>query len=132
MVEEGDGDQAGLKIVVGDDAIQTWQSPALVRPAVYHRAAALADSCRDVKVSHVERGRHGRRVRVSSTVRKCEGARFTPAVDARPCKRHGRRHVSCEATAEKVRISDEHVSRHERHHRADDSDRHEHRRRHHR
>lgn len=117
VVEEGDGDQAGLKIVVGDDAVRSLQSPAVIRPAVYHRAAAQADSCREVKVSHVERGRHGRRVRVSSTVRECEGARFTPAVDPRPCRpRHGRHHAGCEASAEKVRVSDEHGSRHERRH----------------
>ena len=132
-IEEGDGDQQGLTIVVGDDPTRALQSPAVIRPAVYRHAAPVTDSCREVKVSHVERGRHGRRVRISSTVRKCEGARFTPAVDARPCKpRRGRHHASCEASAEKVRISDEHVSRRERHHRADDSDRHERRHRHHR
>ncbi len=113
-VEEGDGDQAGLQIVVADDAARALQSPAVVRPAVYHRAA---DTCSDVRETRVERGRHGRRVRVSSTVRKCEGAaRVTEAVDARPCKRaHGRHHARCEASAEAVKVSEEHVSRHGRH-----------------
>ncbi len=131
--EEGDGDQQGLTIVVGDDATRNRQSPAVIRPAVYRHAAPVAENCREVTASHVERARHGRRVRVSSTVRKCEGVRLTPAVDARPCKpRHGRHHASCEASAEKLRVSDEQVSRHERRHRSDDNDRHEHHRRRHR
>ena len=115
VTEQGDGDQAGLQIVVGDDATRTLQSPAEVRPAVFHRAAA--ESCRNMRVTSVERGRHGRRVRVSTTVRKCEGgARVTEAVDERPCKRaHGRHHARCEASAQAVRVSDEEVSHHGRH-----------------
>lgn len=120
--EEGDGDQAGLQIVVGDDATRTLQSPTVVRPAVYHQAAAA--SCRNVRVTQVERGRHGRRIRVSTTVRNCESARVTEAVDSHPCRRHGRHHASCETSQEAVRISDEHVSRHGHHHEASVSRRH--------
>jgi D-alanyl-D-alanine carboxypeptidase (penicillin-binding protein 5/6) len=126
-VEQGDGDQDGLKIVVGDDAASRGlETPAEVRPAIYHRAERSA--CRDVRVSQVER-RHGRRIRVSSTVRKCEGARVTEAVDSHPCKRHGRHHARCEASVDAERVSDEHVSRHGRHGRhaevaSEDSERH--------
>ena len=119
--EEGDGDQQGLRIELGDDATRTLQAPVVIRPAVYHPARPAADDCRSVKVSHVERGRHGHRVRVSSTVRKCEGAHVTEAVDSRPCKpRHGRHHAACETSLRAERVSDEHVSRHERreHHQA--------------
>ena len=129
--EEGDGDQQGLRIVVGDDA-SAFQAPAVVRPAVFHRPQAVADQCSDAKVSRVER-RHGRRVRVSETVRRCGGARVTEAVDSRPCKpRHGRHHAACDSSLSAVRISDEHVSGHSRHHRSDDADRPAHHRRHHR
>ena len=116
--EEGDGDQQGLRIELGDDATRTLQAPVVIRPAVFHRPRAVADTCRDVKVSRVERGRHGRRVRVSSSVRQCEGARVIEAVDSHPCKpRHGRHHAACESSVKAVRVSDEHASRHERHER---------------
>jgi D-alanyl-D-alanine carboxypeptidase (penicillin-binding protein 5/6) len=113
-VEQGDGDQDGLKIVLADeDATSTLQSAPEARPAVLRRAE---DSCRDVRVSRTERGRHGRRIRVSSTVRRCEGAHVTEAVDKVTCKRgHGRHHARCEASVDAVRISDEHVSRRGRH-----------------
>ena len=112
-IEQGDGDQDGLKIVLADeDAARALQSPAEVRPAVLRRSD---ESCRDVRVSRIERGRHGRRIRVSSTVRKCEGDRVTEAVDKVTCRR-GRHHARCESSADAVRISDEHVSRHGRHH----------------
>jgi D-alanyl-D-alanine carboxypeptidase (penicillin-binding protein 5/6) len=131
-VEEGDGDQAGLQIVVGDDAARALQAPAHARPAVYRPAAA---SCRDVRVTHAERGRHGRRVRVSSTVRKCDGIRPTEAVDSHPpCKaRHGRHHASC-GSAEAVRVSDQEVSHHGRrghHAQREDASASEHHHRHH-
>ena len=138
--EEGDGDQQGLRIELGDDATRTLQSPVVVRPAVFHHVQAVADRCRDVKVDRVER-RHGRRTHVSSTVRKCEGGgRVTEAVDSRPCKRsHGRHHAVCESSVKAERVSDEHLSRPERHGRrhhesSDGGDRREHHRpgRHHR
>jgi D-alanyl-D-alanine carboxypeptidase len=112
-VEEGDGDQAGLQIVVGDDATRALFSPPEVRPAVFHRPAA--ESCRNVRVTSVKRGRHGRRTRVSTTERKCEGPHVTEAVDERHCTRsHGRHHARCESSARAVRVSDEEVSRHGR------------------
>ena len=92
--EEGDGDQAGVQIVVGDDATRTLQSPTRVRPAVFHRPAA---SCHDVRVSHVERGRHGRRTRVSSVVQKCERSGVVQVSEER-VSRHGRHHARQEET----------------------------------
>ena len=109
VVEEGDGDQAGVQIVVGDDATRTLQSPADLRPAVFHRPAA--QSCHDVRVSHVERGRHGRRVKVSSTVRKCEGSGLVRVSEER-VSRHGRHH----ARQEEANAEGSHHSR--RHHHA--------------
>jgi D-alanyl-D-alanine carboxypeptidase (penicillin-binding protein 5/6) len=111
--EEGDGDQSGLKIVLNDDSAAGMRPipDPLVRPAaVVHRAA---DSCRDVRVTRVER-RHGRRIHVSETVRKCGEGRLIEAADIRPCHRSGRHHARCEAAARAERVSDEHVSRHHR------------------
>jgi len=115
--EEGDGDQSGLKIVMNDDSAAAMRpiDDPLVRPAVFHRAAA--EPCREVRTTRVER-HHGRRIRVSEVSRKCEGARVVEANDVRPCKRaHGRHHASCESSVKAERISDEHVSRHGRHER---------------
>ena len=99
VVEEGDGDQAGVQIVVGDDATRMLQSPTNVRPAVFHRSQP---SCHDVRVSHVERGRHGRKIRVSSTVRQCEGSGIVHVSEERVARR-GRHHARYEeANAEAV------------------------------
>ena len=136
VVEQGDGDQAGLQIVVGEDSTaHALQASAAAQPAVYRRVER-ASSCRNVRVSHVERGRHGRRIHVSTTERRCSGARAIEAVDSRPCHRgHGRHHARCETSVRSIRVSDEHVSRHERHARhheshSDGGERHAHRRHH--
>ena len=107
-VEEGDGDQAGLQIVLADEAAHALQTPAVVRPAVYHRAA---ESCHDERVSHVERGRHGRRVRVSTTVRKCDGAHALRVSDE-VVSRHG--HKGRHARHEEEASSE--PAHHHRHH----------------
>ncbi|HEY5410722.1 MAG TPA: D-alanyl-D-alanine carboxypeptidase family protein [Caulobacteraceae bacterium] len=109
--EEGDGDQTGVKIIVNDESgvMRPVADPILSRPAVLHRAA---EPCREVRTTHVERGRHGRRIRVSEVSRKCEGARLTEATDVRPCTpRHGRHHARCEATVEAEQVSNRHGGR---------------------
>ena len=113
--EEGDGDQGGVKILLGDEsgAMTPVANPPEFRPAVVHR---VAEPCREVRSTRVVRGRHGRRIRVAAVSRKCEGARLIEATDVHPCKpRHGRHHARCEASAEPLRVSEEHVSRHGRH-----------------
>ena len=134
--EEGDGDQTGVKIIMSDGsgAMSPVADPVVARPAVFHRAA---EPCREVRTSHVERGRHGRRVHVSSVTRVCEGARITEATDVHPCKaRHGR-HARCEAQVEVEQVSDRHGGRHGGHHEraaivSEHHERHGHASRHHR
>jgi D-alanyl-D-alanine carboxypeptidase (penicillin-binding protein 5/6) len=111
--EEGDGDQSGVKIIMNDDSAAGMRPIAdpLVRPAAVHRAS---EECRDVRVSRVER-RHGRRIHVSETVKRCGGGRLIQADDVRPCHRTRHHHLSCASAAEAERVSDEHVSRHHRH-----------------
>ena len=108
--EEGDGDQSGLKIVLNDDSavgMRPVADPLVVRPPVFHRAA---ETCREIRTTHVER-RHGRRIHVSEVTRRCGGARVIEATNVSPCKR-GRHHAVCEASLRAERVSDQHVSRH--------------------
>jgi len=114
-IEQGDGDQDGLKIVLADeDATRTLQAPADVRPAVYHRAA---ESCRDVRVTRVERGRHGRHIRVSSTVRECEASARAVRVSDEEAPRHGR-HAHRARQEEASEDVERHGRRHHHHSRA--------------
>jgi len=94
--EQGDGDQQGLKIVMGRNlpiAIGPTQAEdefQRVRPATFVRVAQ-AKPCATAREVRTVR-RHGRRVKVSASVRRCEGAaRLTPVADVRPCKAKAKR-----------------------------------------
>lgn len=113
--EQGDGDQSGVKIVLNDDP-----ASALMRQPVSESAvpAPAVEPCRTVKTFHVVRGRHGRRLRVASYSRQCEGARESAIADVEPCHvRHGRhgRHGRC-AAIRPTRVSDARIHHHGRRH----------------
>lgn len=112
--EQGDGDQNGVQIVLGDDAAtglmhQTAEPAPALSPAV--------DPCREVRTVHVVRGRHGRRTRVASYSRRCEGAGVARVSDVRPCAHHGRhgRRERCEALRA-TRVSETRAHHHGHHH----------------
>ena len=120
QVEQGDADQRGLKIVVNDDAfanVGTASAPPQIRPAVLRVAARPCTEVRSVKMV---RGRHGRRTRVETTSRRCEGAHAIAAADVKPCKasRKGRHHKAVCAAPRRETVSEKHASRSRHHGRA--------------
>lgn len=115
VTEQGDADQRGLRIVLGDSGQASAMQPIpdpIVRPLLAAASApASRVECSTVKVEKTVRGRHGRRRHVTVRERSChrEGvtaARLsTVAPSEKTCRtvRHGRRHrLVCEARDTRV------------------------------
>ena len=103
-VEQGDADQPGLKIVMGQnlpikvgvDEASAEEEFQQVRSATIF---SVAQPCRAVR-AHSGRGRHGRRA--AHVVSRCGGARVIAVSDVKPCKVIGGKHrhghaARCEA-----------------------------------
>ncbi len=94
--EQGDADQAGLKIIVGDGSSE--RPPAFVR----------SSDVRSCAIRH-SRGRHGRRI----ATRVCGGAHVTRAADSRHCKkgRHGASRCAAGPSERRLHADARHKSR---------------------
>ena len=93
-VEQGDADQQGIKIVMGQNlpitvgADSAADEFARVRSANLVRVA-LPRSCETAKEVRTVR-KHGKRVRVVSTVRRCERGGVSRISDVKVCKTKGK------------------------------------------
>ncbi len=98
--EQGDGDQRGLRIILGDGTGAMAPIADPVQPAA-RRTLEAAPSCRTIRSVKVVR-RRGRKVRVATTSRRCDGAAVVQASDPKPCKtvvvRKGPRHKAVRRT----------------------------------
>jgi D-alanyl-D-alanine carboxypeptidase len=106
-VEQGDADQAGVKIVLNDQD-EASPLPGVIEP----RVRPAVDTCATHKVVRYVR-RHGRRERVVSTVSSCGREVGLTQVSCGHGKR-GHHHAACAPTVRHSRGTT-HVSSHRRH-----------------
>ncbi len=115
VTEQGDADQKGVKIVLGDEQPGTMRpiadsaSRALARPTLIAAAEPRARPCETISSVRMVRGRHGRRTRVVTRQRECQTAAFSTVSDEPVCHasrarhgRHARRAERCDARVERA------------------------------
>jgi D-alanyl-D-alanine carboxypeptidase (penicillin-binding protein 5/6) len=112
--EQGDADQSGLKIILGDNSaagMKPIPDASEAQPLLMH--AADTDNCTTRRI--VRHGRHGHRTVVVSNT--CGGAHLVSATSVHVCKaKHGRHAASCRAAIRTTRISVTHARNSSRHH----------------
>ena len=90
--EQGDADQSGLKIIMGDGSNRATATANDDQPPAFVRSGDV----RSCGVMRIVRHRHGRRTAVLEN-RRCRGAQLIASSDLKPCKAHHGRKASCSA-----------------------------------